>query len=91
MNKPALLLLILLFATTIVAQTSDRSLPPKVVAFVNVNVIPMDRERVLPTQTVLVRDRTITTIGDAKRIKTYGLLSFRSVTCTSVLCPKRTP
>jgi imidazolonepropionase-like amidohydrolase len=39
------------------------------VAFVNVNVVPMDRERVLRNQTVIVRDNTIITIGDAKRIK----------------------
>lgn len=40
-----------------------------VVAFVNVNVIPMDRERVLPNQTVIVRDGRITEIGPAKRVK----------------------
>ena len=40
-----------------------------VVAFVNVNVIPMDRERVLRNQTVIVSDGKITSIGDAKRIK----------------------
>ncbi|HVF30726.1 MAG TPA: amidohydrolase family protein, partial [Pyrinomonadaceae bacterium] len=38
-------------------------------AFVNVNVIPMDRERVLMNQTVIVRAGTITDIGDAKKIK----------------------
>lgn len=39
------------------------------VAFVNVSVIPMDKERVLPRQTVVVRNGTIVEIGDAKRIK----------------------
>ncbi len=38
-------------------------------AFVGVNVIPMDRERILANQTVIVRDGIITTIGDAKKIK----------------------
>jgi imidazolonepropionase-like amidohydrolase len=33
------------------------------VAFVNVNVVPMDRERVLEAQTVIVRDGRIATIG----------------------------
>jgi imidazolonepropionase-like amidohydrolase len=39
------------------------------IAFVNVNVIPMDRERVLHNQTVIVRNGLIAEIGDAKRVK----------------------
>ena len=35
------------------------------VVFENVNVIPMDRERVLEGQTVIVRDGRITQIGPA--------------------------
>lgn len=69
MNKLVLLLSILLLATTITGQTSGNSSAPKVVAFFNVNVIPMDRERVLRNQTVLVSDGRVTTMGDAKRIK----------------------
>src|SRR6186997_1624860 len=38
-------------------------------AFVNVNVIPLDHERVLTNQTVVVRDGKIIEIGDAKRVK----------------------
>jgi imidazolonepropionase-like amidohydrolase len=38
-------------------------------AFVDVNVIPMDKERVLQHQTVIVRNGVITEIGDVKRIK----------------------
>src|SRR4051812_12971607 len=38
-------------------------------AFLNVNVIPMDRERVWSNQTVIVSDGVITQIGDARRIK----------------------
>src|SRR5215204_4566291 len=38
-------------------------------AFVDVNVIPMDRERVLTNQTVIVRNGIIAEIGDAKKIK----------------------
>ena len=39
------------------------------VAFLNVNVIPMDRERVLKNQTVVVRDGRIAALGDAARVK----------------------
>lgn len=38
-------------------------------AFVGVNVIPMDRERILSNQTVIVRNGIITAIGDAKKVK----------------------
>ncbi len=38
-------------------------------AFVGVNVIPMDRERVLTNQTVVVRDGKIAEIGDAGKVK----------------------
>jgi imidazolonepropionase-like amidohydrolase len=40
----------------------------QVTVFQNVNVIPMDRERVLKNQTVVVRDRVIVEMGDAKRV-----------------------
>jgi len=39
------------------------------VAFVNVNVVPMDRERVLENQTVLVRDGVVETIGNGERVQ----------------------
>lgn len=54
---------------------------PKVTAFVDVNVVPMDRERVLEHQTVLVRDGRIARIApvgqvevpaDAQRIEGAG-------------------
>lgn len=38
------------------------------VAFVNVNVIPMDSERVLGGQTVIVRDREIEMIGNTEQV-----------------------
>src|SRR5688500_1186540 len=40
------------------------------VVFENVNVIPMDRERVLERQTVIVRDGRIAEIGPASTAKT---------------------
>ncbi|MFB0537456.1 MAG: amidohydrolase family protein [Anaerolineae bacterium] len=39
------------------------------VAFVNVNVVPMDSERVLENQTVIVRDGTIETIGNGEQVQ----------------------
>ena len=36
-----------------------------ITAFVNVNVVPMDRERVIEKQTVIVRDGRIAEIGPA--------------------------
>ncbi|HEX8638851.1 MAG TPA: amidohydrolase family protein [Pyrinomonadaceae bacterium] len=41
----------------------------KITAFVNVNVVPMDDERVLTNQTVIVRGGRIAEIGAAKKIK----------------------
>jgi hypothetical protein len=53
--------------------------PPATVAFVDVNVVPMDRERVLMHQTVLVRDGGIAAVGsrvdipvDARRVEGGG-------------------
>ncbi len=46
-------------------------LPPitaQTVAFVNVNVLPMDREVVVPDQTVVVRDGRIADVGPASRV-----------------------
>jgi hypothetical protein len=40
-----------------------------VMAFVDVQVVPMDRERVLAHQTVLVRGNTIVALGAADRVK----------------------
>lgn len=41
----------------------------QVVAFVDVNVVPMDRERVLEGQTVIIRDGRIAEIGAASKTK----------------------
>ena len=42
---------------------------PQTTAFIGVNVVPMDRERVLANQTVIVKNGVITEIGDARRVK----------------------
>jgi imidazolonepropionase-like amidohydrolase len=68
---------ILLFMLITALGTAHAQTPPNQAArpvmratvFQNVNVIPMDRERVLENQTVVVRDGRITEMGDAKRIK----------------------
>lgn len=58
--KGLFFVLIFCFAVSVSAQT---------VAFTNVNVIPMDRERVLANQTVVVKNGVIAEIGDAKKVK----------------------
>ena len=58
---------IILFCLLLSAPLLIQAAP--VVAFVDVNVIPMDKERILSHQTVIVRNGTIAEIGDAKRIK----------------------
>lgn len=65
MKTTILLLLILLVAVSSAAKTKT----PTTLAFVDVNVVPMDKERVLPHQTVMVRNGAIVEIGDVKRIK----------------------
>ena len=56
----------------ITAQLSAQNTPvpaPAVVAFVDVNVIPMDRQRVLEGQTVVVRDGRIASIEPSARAR----------------------
>ena len=66
MTKNFALLFILIFAISVSAQTTQ---PSRTVAFIDVNVIPMDKERVLPHQTVIVRNGVIAEIGDVRRVK----------------------
>jgi imidazolonepropionase-like amidohydrolase len=51
------------------ASSQKNTVASGTVAFINVNVIPMDKERVQRDQTVVVRDGVITEIGDARRIR----------------------
>jgi imidazolonepropionase-like amidohydrolase len=67
MKNVILLFLILLLAISAAPQTNTPL--ARTVAFVNVNVIPMDKERVLRNQTVIVQDGLIVNIGDARRIR----------------------
>lgn len=63
------LLLLLFIMTTPATKGVAGSVDQKTIAFVGVNVIPMDRERVIKDQTVLVRDGRISEIGDTAKIK----------------------
>ena len=65
MKQKLTLLLGLLFMLSVSAVSQTAA----TVAFVGVNVIPMDRERVLRNQTVIVRNGVIAEIGDAKRVR----------------------
>lgn len=65
--KKIICLLILLTAFAPFAQASP--LDADTTVFVGVNVIPMDRERVLRNQTVVVRNGVIAEMGDSKRVK----------------------
>jgi len=49
--------------------SSDLPAPQPVVAFVNVNVVPMDSEQVLEDQTVIVRDGAIESLGASDQIE----------------------
>lgn len=65
--KKITLLLIVLMAFAVFGQAAPGDSGTTV--FVGVNVIPMDRERILQNQTVIVRGGVIAEIGEAKRVK----------------------
>jgi imidazolonepropionase-like amidohydrolase len=58
------LMLCVLLAAPAAAQEQSRD-----VAFVNVNVLPMDSERILQDHTVIVRGDTIVRVGPAAKVK----------------------
>ncbi len=63
MKRSFLLFICLIIPLVSLSQANDQS-----IAFVNVNVIPMDTERVLEEQTVVIRDGIIQQIGNTARI-----------------------
>ena len=65
-NFVSLLLVLVTFNTLFVQSAAARQ---QAIAFINVNVVPFDRERVLPGQTVIVRDGRIAEIGAAEKTK----------------------
>jgi imidazolonepropionase-like amidohydrolase len=62
----------LLLPVGVQATSTDETLlidkDPALIAFVNVNVVPMDSERILPAQTVIVRADRISEVGPADTI-----------------------
>ena len=54
------------------ARETPRATAAAPVAFVGVTVIPMDRERVIPGQTVIVRDGRITSMGPTGSVAVPG-------------------
>ena len=67
----AAILMIALFPATFLQPATAQTTESKIetIAFVGVSVIPMDKERVLKNQTVLVRSNRIAEIGDEAKIK----------------------
>src|SRR6185295_16663080 len=59
------LLLVLVTVATLVVQGAQQ----QAIAFINVNVIPFDRERIIAGQTVIVRDGRIVEIGPAEKTR----------------------
>ena len=66
--KNALILSLTLACVAVAAQT-PKPPPPVLVAFTNVNVLPMDRDTVLRDQTVLVREGKIAEVGSASSVR----------------------
>lgn len=64
----ALLAVLFISLTTFTACEQPQAEKNHVVAFVNVNVIPMDREVILENQTVMVRDGQITDVEPSDQI-----------------------
>jgi hypothetical protein len=69
-----LAVIIAAFAAVVQAQSPAARIPvpgapPGVTAFVDVNVVPMDTERVLTNQTVLVQQDQITALGPSDKVK----------------------
>ena len=57
-----------LFAATLFVFTTAVAASAQTTAFIGVNVVPMDRERVLSDQTVIVTNGAITAIGNTKTV-----------------------
>jgi hypothetical protein len=57
---------------TVAGAACLRAQTPETVAFVNVAVVPMDRERILTGQTVVVRGGRIAEIGAATSVRVPG-------------------
>lgn len=63
------LLLVLGCSSSAVDTSSSPQQKEREVAFVNVNVVPMDSERILSGQTVIIRGESIVQMGPAAKVK----------------------
>jgi hypothetical protein len=79
-----MLFLILLPEAPTLAQTSSPA-HPQVTAFVHVNVVPTDRGRIVPNQTVLVEDGKIRSVGTTLSLPADALI----IACKTVLPAER--
>lgn len=68
MQRITVLILLLLAPLCGIECSTSTDNVAAVVAFVNVNVVPMDSERLLANQTVVVRDGRIEEVGDATTV-----------------------
>ncbi len=67
MRKSIPLLVLLIFAFSYAGAAQSQKSQP--VAFIGVNVVPMDRERIIENQTVIIRDGRIAEIGPSAKVK----------------------
>jgi hypothetical protein len=77
-----------LLVVALIAPAIAQNAGKQVTAFVNVNVIPMDRERVLKDQTVVVRDGRIAELGPANNVKVPAGTARRKLTLNHARPPK---
>ena len=66
-KKTSLLLVLVIFSTLVINVAEAQQ--QQAIAFINVNVVPFDRERIVAEQTVVVRDGRIAEIGSADKTK----------------------
>jgi hypothetical protein len=69
MNKLTRILLIITPCLNLSLYSPAQEKAEKINAYVGIHVVPMDRERLIENQTVIVRDGKITEIGDADKVK----------------------
>src|ERR1044072_783068 len=69
LTRAGLSLLLVLLTCASGRSQAARAGEPSVFAFIGVSVVPLDRERVVENQTVVVRDGRIVEIGPAGKTK----------------------
>jgi hypothetical protein len=67
--RPAAVVLLTVASLVAPAAAGAQTPTHRHIAFVGVNVLPMDSQRVLPAQTVIVNDGVITSVGPAAQAK----------------------